>query len=130
MATFEIKTGKRVFHGCKRERLVFSEVRAERRRKPKANKNRQHGQTAKEKKKMKAEMTIKAGTFTNKEGKKIDFVSYTAEIMGEEIRFEPRETDKKLLNFLLRGCELEDEANEDEDGEEIDAEEVARLKRV
>ena len=50
--------------------------------------------------------------------------------MGEEIRFEPRETDKKLLNFLLRGCELEDEANEDEDGEEIDAEEVARLKRV
>lgn len=79
---------------------------------------------------MKAEMTIKAGTFTNKEGKKIDFVSYTAEIMGEEIRFEPRETDKKLLNFLLRGCELEDEANENEDGEEVDAEEVARLKRV
>ena len=79
---------------------------------------------------MKAEMTIKAGTFTNKEGKKIDFVSYTAEIMGEEIRFEPRETDKKLLNFLLRGCELEDAANEDEDWEEVDVEEIARLKRV
>jgi hypothetical protein len=27
VATFDIKTGKRVFHGCKRERLVFSEVR-------------------------------------------------------------------------------------------------------
>ena len=53
---------------------------------------------------MKAEMTIKAGTFTNREGKKIDFVTYTAEIMGEEIRFEPRKKDKKLLNFLLRGC--------------------------
>lgn len=79
---------------------------------------------------MKAEMTIKAGTFTNREGKKIDFVTYTAEIMGEEIRFEPRETDKKLLNFLLRGCELEEEAENEEEEERDEADEVARLKRV
>lgn len=78
---------------------------------------------------MKAEMTIKAGTFTNREGKKIDFVIYTAEIMGEEIRFEPRETDKKLLNFLLRGCELEEA--EESAGEESDgADEAAKIKGI
>lgn len=80
---------------------------------------------------MKAEMTIKAGKFINREGKEISYITYTAEIMGEEIKFEPRETDKKLLNYLLKGCELENEEDEaDENGEEIDADEVARLKRV
>ena len=78
---------------------------------------------------MKAEMTIKAGKFINREGKEISYITYTAEIMGEEIKFEPRETDKKLLNFLLRGCELEEEADNEEE-EENDADEVARLKRV
>ena len=72
---------------------------------------------------MKVTMTIKKDSFTNREGKKIDFISYTAEIGGETISFDPRESDKKLLKYLLKGEALEDvERAKDKEADEAESE--------
>lgn len=72
---------------------------------------------------MKVTMTIKKDSFTNREGRKIDFTSYTAEIGGEVISFDPRESDKKLLKFLLKGEDLEaDEWAKEKEADEAESE--------
>ena len=34
-------------------------------------------------------------------------ISVSAEVMGETVKFTPKDTDKKLVEHLLKGCELE-----------------------
>ena len=56
---------------------------------------------------MKVEMEIRKGEFVNRDGELIGYYSYTVELMGETVKFTPKETDKKLVEYLLKGYELE-----------------------
>lgn len=56
---------------------------------------------------MKVTLEIKKGEFVNRDGEAISYYSYTAELLGETVRFTPKDTDKKLVEHLLKGCELE-----------------------
>ena len=62
---------------------------------------------------MKVVMEIRKGEFVNRDGEIIGYYSYTAELMGETVKFTPKETDKKLVEHLLKGCELESVKDEE-----------------
>ena len=49
------------------------------------------------------EVTLKISkeTFVNDEGDSIDYYAYSADIMGESIKFYPKPEDKKLLKYFL-----------------------------
>ena len=65
---------------------------------------------------MKVTLEIKKGEFVNREGEIIRYYSYTAEVMGETVKFTPKDTDKKLVEHLLKGCQIEP-VKSDETGE-------------
>lgn len=72
---------------------------------------------------MEVRMRIEQNNFINREGKKVDYISYTALISGEEIAFEPRDSDRKLLKHLLKGCDLgENESAKDKEADEAESE--------
>lgn len=66
---------------------------------------------------MQVTMEIKKGEFVNRDGEVISYYSYTAELMGETVKFTPKETDKKLVEHLLKGCEVETVKDEGERAE-------------
>lgn len=65
---------------------------------------------------MKVTMEIRKGEFVNRDGEIISYYSYAAELMGETVKFTPKETDKKLVEHLLKGCQIEP-VKTDETGE-------------
>ena len=55
---------------------------------------------------LKVAMKIEERSFKNAVGENIKFVTYEAEIDGETIKFAPKDSDKKLCEFLLKGKDL------------------------
>lgn len=58
---------------------------------------------------LKTVMKIEQRSFVNAAGDNIKFITFESEIDGEVIKFAPKDSDKKLCEFLLKGKDLSPE---------------------
>ena len=58
---------------------------------------------------VKVVMKIEEWSFKNVVGENIKFIIYEVVIDGETIKFAPKDLDKKLCDFLLKGKDLKPE---------------------
>lgn len=68
---------------------------------------------------MELKLEIKKRSFKTPGGEQKEYYSYTAEFMGEVIKFKPRDEDKKLLVHLLDGCDIPLEVDDSDKSELI-----------